>query len=167
MLGYNSTIVKNRTSTNFEKLHFLIGEYDVLAYNSLESSAWIRAGRGEASYSLSNAFITENVEIHKKGSIISMHNRIGSCSEKETFNMQTLDYGSGEMDVYKGSILNEKLVFCNSNSNIKMTNEFGNSFNFKLIYKQLSSIENELIVGCSKDNGRTWFPYIKNIYTRK
>jgi hypothetical protein len=96
-----------------------------------------------------------------------MLNTIGCDNEKDTFNMQTLDYSSGVMDIYKGTVRDDILVFCNRNSKIKTTNEFGDSFCFKLIYKQLSLTENELVVGYSKDNGNTWFPYIKNIYRRK
>ena len=167
MLGYMSTIAKDTLNDRYAKLRFLIGEYDVVTYSSAEDNAWVRAGKGSAKYSIENTFITENVEIFRKNDIISMHNTIGCDVEKESFNMQTLDYTSGIMDTYRGSVINEMLVFCNKSSDIKTINEFGNSFSFKLIYKQLSLIENELIVGYSKDNCKTWSPYIKNIYKRK
>ena len=167
MLGYISAIAKDTLNDRYSKLHFLIGEYTVVAYNFVESSVWVKAGQGKASYSLTDAFITEDVEIYNKNSVITMHNTIGSNIEKDAFNMQTLDYSSGLMDIYKGSIINERLVFCNKTSEIKTSNEFGDSFNFKLIYKQLSLTENELVVGYSKDNGKTWVPYIKNIFIRK
>lgn len=162
-----STITKDAINGRYSKLRFLIGEYDVVAYNSVESNAWIRAGKGTASYSLEDSFITEKVEIIRKNGIISMHNTVGCDFEKDTFNMQTLDYTSGIMDIFKGTIKNDILIFCNNESGIKTKNEFGDSFKFKLIYKQLSLIENELVVGCSKDDGKTWFPFIKNIYKRK
>ena len=167
MLGYISAIAKDTLNDRYSKLHFLIGEYTVVAYNFVESCVWVKAGQGKASYSLTDAFITEDVEIYKKNSVIEMHNTIGSNIEKDAFNMQTLDYGSGLMDIYKGSIVNERIVFCNKTSEIKTSNEFGVSFNFKLIYRQLSLLENELVVGYSKDNCKTWVPYIKNIYRRK
>jgi len=167
MLGYMSAIAKDTLNDRYAKLRFLIGEYNVIAYNSVQSNGWVRAGRGLASYSLEDTFITEKVEIFRKNSVITMHNTIGCDLEKDAFNMQTLDFSSGVMDIYKGCINNEKIIFCNKNSEIRTANEFGDSFHFKLIYKQLSLTENELIVGCSKDNGKTWFPYIKNIYKRK
>ena len=167
MLGYMSTITKDAINDRYSKLRFLLGEYDVVAFNSVESNAWIRAGKGTAIYSLEDSFITEKVEIIRKNSVISMHNTIGCDAEKDTFNMQTLDYTSGIMDIFKGTINNDILIFCNNESGIKTKNEFGDSFKFKLIYKQLSLIENELVVGCSKDDGKTWFPFIKNIYKRK
>lgn len=167
MLGYMSTITKEALNDRYAKLRFLIGEYDVVAYNSVESNAWIKAGTGTASYSLEDSFITEKVEIFRKNSVISMLNTIGCDVEKDTFNMQTLDYTSGIMDIFKGTINNDILIFCNNDSVIKTKNEFGDSFKFKLIYKQLSLNENELVVGCSKDDGKTWFPFIKNIYKRK
>ncbi len=167
MLGYMSAITKETQNDRYSKLHFLIGEYDVIAYNAIESSAWIKAGQGKANYSLSDTFITENVEIFKKDGAIAMHNTIGCDVEKDAFNMQTLDYSSGVMDIYKGSVRDNIVIFCNRNSKINLSTEFADSFCFKLIYKQLSLTENELVVGYSKDNGNTWFPYIKNKYHRK
>lgn len=167
MLGYLSTIAKDTLNDRYAKLRFLIGEYDVVAYNSVEAKAWVKVGKGSASYSLEDTFITENVEIFRKNDIISMHNTIGCDIEKDAFNMHSIDYTSGSMDIYRGCVMKGRLVFCNKNSTIKSTNEFGDSFNFKLIYNQLSLTENELIVGCSKDNCKTWSPYIKNVYKRK
>ena len=167
MLGYISTIAEDTINNRYAQLRFLIGTYDVVAYNSIESSAWMKAGKGKASYTLADTFITEKVEIFKKDGTIAMHNTIGSDSQKDTFNMQTIDYSSGIMDIYTGSVRDGILVFCNRDSKIKTVDKFGNSFCFKLIYKQLSLTENELVVGYSKDNGSTWFPYIKNIYTRR
>jgi hypothetical protein len=167
MLGYMSAIAKDIANEHYTKLRFLIGDYDVVAYNSIESSAWIKAGQGKASYVLEDSFITENVEVYRRNSVVTMRNTIGSDIEKDTFNLQTLDYSSGLMDMYRGCVKNDIIFFCNSNSEIKKTNINGDSFCFKLIYKQLSLIQNELVVGYSKDNGKTWVPYIKNIYSRK
>ncbi len=167
MIGYMSTIVKETLHDRYAKLRFLIGEYDVIAYNSGEDNAWVKAGRGNATYALEDNFITERVEIYRKNSVIAMHNTIGCDLEKDSFNMQTLDYTSGHMDFYKGCMTNEIIVFCNNNSEMKAKNEFGDFFYFKLLYKQLSENENELVVGYSKDNCKTWSPYIKNIYTTK
>jgi len=168
MLGYMSTVARDILDDRYAKLRFLMGEYDVVAYDSLESNAWIKAGKGTASYDLEDAFITEKVEIYRKNSVISMHNTIGCNTEKDTFHMQTIDYSSGVMDVYKGTLRNDVLTFCNKESQISTRkNEFGDAFNFKLIYRQLSLTENQLIVGCSKDGCKTWFPLIKNIYKKK
>ena len=84
--------------------------YDVITYSSAEANAWVKSGKGTASYFLEDTFITENVEIYRKNDIISMHNTIGCDVEKESFNMQTLDYTSGSMDIYRGNVINEMLT---------------------------------------------------------
>lgn len=156
---------KNVLVKPLSNLYFLIGDYDVKAYNSIDHRAWIESGNGTANYTLEDKFLIEKVEIFKKDMTISMHNTIGRDSEKESFHMQTLDITSGIMDIYKGDITDNVLIFTNIDSTINTKNE--DSLSFKLIYKQLSNAENELIVGCSRDNGKTWFPYIKNHYRKK
>ena len=165
MLGYMSTITKDALNDGYSKLRFLIGDYDVIAYNSIDHRAWVESGNGTASYTLEDKFLIEKVEIFRKDVIISMHNTIGRDSEKESFHMQTLDITSGIMDIYKGNIKDNVLTFHNIDSTINTQNK--DSLNFKLIYKQLSNFENELIVGCSRDNGKTWFPFLKNHYRKK
>ena len=156
---------KNVLVKPLSNLYFLIGDYDVKAYNSIDHRAWIESGKGTANYTLEDKFLIEKVEIFKKDMTISMHNTIGRDSEKESFHMQTLDITSGIMDIYKGDITDNVLIFTNIDSTINTKNE--DSLSFKLIYKQLSNSENELIVGCSRDNGKTWFPFIKNHYRKK
>jgi hypothetical protein len=165
MLGYMPTITQNTINDGYSKLQFLIGDYDVIAYNSIEHRAWVESGRGTANYTLEDKFLIEKVEIIRNDLTISMHNTIGRDSEKESFHMQTLDISSGIMDIYKGVIKENILTFHNIDSTINSKNQ--DSLNFKLIYKQLTNSENELIVGCSRDNGKTWFPYLKNKYIKR
>jgi len=165
MLGYMSTIAKDALNDHYSKLRFLLGEYDVVAYNSVDHRAWVVSGNGTANYTLEDKFIVEKVEIFRQDITISMHNTIGRDSKKESFHMQTLDISSGIMDIYQGDIKGNVLTFHNIESTINAKNE--DSLNFKLIYKQLSNTENELIVGCSRDNGKTWFPFLKNHYKKK
>ncbi len=167
MLGYMSTINKEVLNEHLFKVHFLIGDFNVVAYNSILSQGWFKAGNGTASFSLKGTFIKERVNITRDEGSISMDNTIGCDLEKDLFKMQTLDLSSGIMDIYKGSITDGVLTFSNIDSGIKTKNEYGDWLTFKLIYKQISLLENELVVGCSKDNGKTWFPFLKNSYIRK
>lgn len=167
MLGYMSTINKEILNNHFSKIHYLIGEFDVVVYSSILSSGWIKTGEGTASYRFKNTFITEKIKLVKEDGVITMNNTIGCDLEKNTFKLFTLDVDSGKMDVFKGNILDGVLILCSIDSGLKNQNEYDNSLRFKLIYKQLSEFENELVVGCSKDNGKTWFPFLKNNYKRK
>ena len=167
MLGYMSAVNKEALNNRFSKIHYLIGEFDVVVYSSVPSSGWIKTGTGSASFSLENTFITEKVKLTNQNSIITMNNTIGCDLEKDSFQLFALDIGLGNMNVFKGTILDGILIFCSMESGLKNENEFEDSFCFKLIYKQLSEFENELVVGCSKDHGKTWFPFMKNQYRRK
>ena len=167
MLGYMSSINKEVLNDRFNTIHYLLGDFDVIVYSSLPSKGWIEAGKGSASYQLEDTFITEKIRLVKEHRIITMNNTIGCDAERDTFRLFTLDTDIGAMNVFKGSILDNILIFNNIESDIKIKNEFGDCYAFKLIYKQLSELENELVVGCSKDNGKTWFPFLKNRYLRK
>ncbi|MCF6349316.1 MAG: hypothetical protein L3J20_13660 [Flavobacteriaceae bacterium] len=167
MLGYASTVNKEVLNNSFSKIHYLIGDFNVAVYSSMLSSGWIKTGEGTASYRFENTFITEKINLVKENSIITMDNTIGYDLEKNTFKLFTLDIGLGNMNVFKGTILDGILTFCSIDSGLKNRDEYDDSLCFKLIYKQLSEFENELVVGYSKDNGKTWFPFLKNNYKRK
>lgn len=167
MLGYMSTVNKEVLNSRFCKIHYLIGDFDVVVYSSMPSSGWVKTGSGSAIFSLENTFITEKVKLTNENSIITMDNTIGCDLERNTFKLFTLDIGLGNMNVFKGTILDGILTFCSIDSGLKNRDGYDDSLCFKLIYKQLSEFENELVVGCSKDNGKTWFPFLKNNYKRR
>ena len=162
-----STINKEVLNDSLSKIHYLVGEFDVTVYTSVPSKGWVESGSGLASFSLEKSFITERVKLTNENSIITMNNTLGYDQEKDSFKLFALDLGLGNMNVFLGSILDGILTFCSVEPGLKNENNDDNSLCFKMIYKQLSKNENELVVGCSKDRGKTWFPYLKNCYTRK
>lgn len=165
MLGYLSTNDSNISSVGLHRINYLIGEFNVLVY-MYQSDFWTKVGSGVSSISTSDKLVTEKIEIVKGDELISMNNTFGHESS-EDYKMLTLDLTSGTMDVYKGKILGEKLVFCNSESSGKPANSFGETYTFKLIYNQISEEENQVVIGRSKDEGKTWVPYLKSVYKRK
>lgn len=167
MLGTISTISKRSVANQFDKIRFLIGDFHVTAFNSDASKGWFQSGQGKASFILEDTFITEKVEIIRENESFVMNNTLGCDQEKDSYNMQTLNISSGNMDIFRGAIQNGVLLLTNESSELKMKNDNGDLLQFKLIYKQLSLSENELIIGCSKDNGDTWIPLLKNLYKRK
>lgn len=167
MLGYMSTINKMVLNNRFGKIHYLIGNFDVTVYSSMPSSGWVKTGSGSASFSFEKTFITEKVKLTNENSIINLNNTIGCDLEKDSFRLFALDIVLGKMDVFKGAVFDGMLTFCNVESELKNVDIHNEVLHYKLIYKQLSELENELIVGCSKDNGMTWFPFLKNYYKRK
>jgi len=167
MLDYMSTINKEVLNNRFSKIRYLIGNFDVVVYSYMSSIGWVKTGSGSASFSLENTFITEKVKLLNENSVITMNNTIGCDLEKDSFRLFALDIGLGKMDVFKGAILEGRLTFCSVDSDLKQKDMYQDVLCYKLMYKQLSELENELVVGCSKDNGKTWFPFLKNYYKRK
>jgi len=168
MLGYMPTINNEVLSDRFDKIRYLIGDYKLVVYSAFqESLGWVKTGEGSSSVIYENSFITENVEVIKNNNKITMHNTLAYNVGKDTFKLLTLGNNTGEMDVFNGVISDELLTFCSIQQEMKTDNEDDGSLCIKLIYKRISEIENELVVGSSKDKGKTWRPILKTVYKRK
>ena len=131
-----------------------------------QSDFWTKVGVGKSIISCKDKLMSEEIEILKGDEVIAMNNTFGH-EARDTYKMMNLNLTSGTMDVYKGKVLDKKLIFSNSDSMPKSTNGRNISYTFKMIYNQLSEKENEVVVGRSKDDGRTWIPFIKTLYLRK
>ena len=95
-----------------------------------------------------------------------MNNTLALDSEKGTFKLLTLGNNTGQMEIFKGVIADGILTFCNTASVMEMDKEENSSFCTKLFYKRISALKNEMVVGFSKDLGKTWLPYSKMVYKR-
>ena len=109
MLGYISTNDSKIGSIGLHRINYLIGEFNVLVY-AYQSDFWTKIGSGISSISSSDKLVSEKIEIMKGDELISMNNTFGHESS-EVYKMLALDLTSGSMDVYKGKILDEKLIF--------------------------------------------------------
>ncbi len=168
MLGYMPTFDDEILNGRFDKIRYLIGDFTLVVYSAFqESLGWVKFGEGSSSVIYENSFITEDVEVIKNNNKITMHNTLAYNAEKDTFKLLTLGNNTGEMDVFNGVISDEVLTFCSLQPEMKMDKEYDETLCIKLIYKRISEIENELVVGSSKDNGKTWRPFLKTVYKRK
>jgi hypothetical protein len=168
MLGYMPTFKDKVLNGRFDKIQYLIGDFSLVVYSAFqESLGWVKSGEGSSSIIYENSFITENVEVIKNNNKITMQNTLAYNSEKDAFKLLTLGNNTGEMDVFNGVISDEVLIFCSTQPEMRMGNEDDGSLCIKLIYKRISEIENELVVGSSKDKGKTWRPFLKTVYKRK
>ncbi len=166
MLRYLSTDDSKVSSAGLRRINYMIGEFNVLVY-LYQADFWTKVGSGIASVSGSDKLVTEKIEIIKGDELVAMNNSFGHDDYSEGYKMLTLDLTSGAMDVYKGKMYDEKLIFCNSDSVPTPADEQGDTYCFKLIYNQLSEEENQVVIGRSKDKGKTWIPYLKSVYKRK
>jgi len=167
MLGYLPTINTDLLNDRLEKVRHLTGDFHLVVYNSIQHDiGWVKTGEGSSSIIYDNSFIKENVNVTMGAKKIRMNNTLACDIEKDTFKLMTLDDTTGVMDVYGGEISDGLLTFCNKALETTVEKEDEDSICLKLIYKRISAKENELVVGCSKNNGKTWFPYLKTVYKR-
>ena len=168
MLGYMPTTTDDVLIDRFDRIRYLIGDFSLVVYSAFqESLGWVKTGEGSSSVIYKNSFITENVEVIKNNNKITMHNTLAYNVEKDTFKLLTLGNNTGEMDVFNGVISEEVLIFSSIQPEMRTDKEDDGSLCIKLIYKRISEIENELVVGSSKDKGKTWRPFLKTVYKRK
>jgi len=168
MLGYMPAYKDEVLNGRFDKIRYLIGDFTLVVYSAFqESLGWVKTGEGSSSIIYENLFITENVEVIKNNNKITMQNTVAYNSEKDAFKLLTLGNNTGEMDVFNGVISDEVLIFSSIQPEMRTDNEDDGSLCIKLIYKRISEIENELVVGSSKDKGKTWRPFLKTVYKRK
>lgn len=166
MLSYLPTFTEDEISNRFNNIVFLVGNYNVHVYSYNLVKGWIISGSGESSCRIEDSFITEKIKLNKESCKVNLNNTIGYDVLDNSFRLLSLDNPSGTIDVYKGAIEDDTLIFTNLESDTKTTNNIGEEISFKLIYKSLSASKNQLVVGYTKDKGRTWCPFVKNIYTR-
>jgi hypothetical protein len=168
MLGYSPSLNRNTVKDRFENISYLIGNFDLVVYGPFQQSlGWVKTGIGSSSFSYKNSFITEIVEVIKGNTTFTLNNTLALDLENDTFKLLTLGNNTGQMEIFKGVIFDSILTFCNTESEMKINKGENNSFCTKLFYKRISAFENELVVGSSKDGGKTWFPYSKTVYKRK
>ncbi|MBJ2176032.1 hypothetical protein JBL43_17395 [Aureibaculum sp. A20] len=167
MLSYMPTITEDAISNRFSAIKFLVGSYSIDVFSYIHAKGWVKSGEGNSEFVIEDTFITEKVKLNKENYVINLTNTIGSDECDKAFRLLSLDIPVGSIEIYKGEFDNESLVFTNLESETKVKDKVGEEVSFKLIYKPLSENENELIVGYTKNNGKTWRPYVKNIYRRK
>ena len=160
------TFTDDEISNRFNSISFLVGSYDIEVFSYILSKGWVKSGVGSSDCIIKDTFVTEKVKLNKENCIVNLSNTIGCDVLDDTFRLLSLDIPLSSIDVYKGKIENETLIFTNLDSDTKAKSKIGEELSFKLIYKALSGTENELVVGYTKDKGKTWCPFVKNVYKR-
>ncbi|RPD96006.1 hypothetical protein EGM88_11105 [Aureibaculum marinum] len=161
------TFAEEEVINRFNNLSFLVGDFNISVYSYNLTKGWIQSGKGNSECKIEETFITEKVKLNKEDCNVCLNNTIAFDVVDSSYRLMSFDKTLGSVDVYKGTISNETIIFNNLDSEYKTKNKLGEDISFKLIYKRLSATENELVVGYTKNKGRTWFPFVKNIYTRK
>ncbi|MCK0129955.1 hypothetical protein MWU59_00420 [Flavobacteriaceae bacterium F08102] len=163
MLGYMSAANAKVFQNCFSAVQFLIGEYAVEVYSYSETEGWFHSGNGKSRVYKEDNVIFENLQVTKENVFIHFQNTMVVNSETNNYKLMSLDLVEGRIDTYLGSENKGVLTFLNGENTKGLDKP---KYLFKLIYKELSSSTVSLIIGCSKDDGKTWLPFVKNLYNR-
>ena len=151
-----------------EKLKFLLGDYEVVANSPDGQGGWKATGSGKASFFtiLEGTFVRETIVTSGQMGTLTMDNTIGFDGRTQTLRLIALDKEYSTMDVYHGKIEQNKLILDNLKSDAKFILDNGEEWSFKLTYEMISEDQNQLVVEFTKDDGKTWLPFAKNLFNR-
>ena len=131
--------------------------------------SWKKGGEGTASFYsiLDDTFIREDLKLTFGQGTLTMSNSIGRDGRMNQMRMIAMDKEFATIDIYKGEIIDGKIIFDNVTSDIPALTPEGKRISFKITYSQLSKQENESFVEITYDEGKTWSPYSKQVFRRK
>ena len=145
----------------------LSGDFNLEIYSpsTSENGKWSKSGFGQASFVsfFDGTYIREQVKTNIQGNSYHMDNTIGIDGRSGNFRLIAVDKEFSTMDVFNGRFENNRLVFDNLLSDLKMYNPKGEEINFKLTYSFHENGKNVLLVEYSKDSGNNWLPFSKQI----
>jgi|GEM_PF-3858017 len=163
MLGYMSAVNAKAFQNRFSDIRFLLGDFRVEVYSYRESEGWYHSGQGESKIYIEDNVMFESLQLTKEHTIVHIQNTIVFDHPSNQYKLMSLDLAEGSIDTYQGVEKAGVLTFHNY-KDPKVSSHV--EYVFKLIYKEISDNTLSLIIGCSKDQGKTWLPFVKNLYHR-
>jgi hypothetical protein len=162
--NYNTTSSKSQ----IDKIDYLFGNFEVSLYNfNSQYLIWTKSGKGFSKISVDKSLISENLKLSKENNFQVLNNILAFNRDDNVFRLLSINEYSGNIDVYCGSLEETTLVLKSVDLSYNLNTDKRNSICTKLMYKQLSKLQNELVIGYSFDNCKTWKPYLKALYRRK
>lgn len=147
----------------------LLGEYDMEIFAPQRDKTWKFVGKGEAKIKtiLGGTFMRKEA-ISKMGNTeITMESTIGFDKKANKPTLLALDKEYGVIDFYEGSIENAKIIFDNLASDMRFETQNGDKLSFRLTFSKIEEKSHEFLVEFSKDEGKTWLPYVKQKCIKK
>ncbi|MEO1052432.1 MAG: hypothetical protein AAFX87_17505 [Bacteroidota bacterium] len=152
-----------------DELSFLLGDFDVTVLLPQASGEWVKGGGGQARFYpiLDDTFIREDLNLNFGQGTLTMSNSIGRDGRMNQLRMIAMDKEFANIDIYKGEFSDGKIVFDNLTSDIPATTASGQPISFRITYSKISAKENQSLVEMTTDQGKSWRPYSKQVFTRK
>jgi hypothetical protein len=160
-------------ATGMERLHFMIGAWDIQAYNMGEDGDWVASPLPKNTVIKSvfeGAFLQEDEVPMKVGdSMIRFFIMWSYDTYRQTYRMLACDDHEGLADILEGDFNagTDTIVVSNLNTRTAMQDEAGNPVYLRLTSTQNSpdSFTDEMHE--STDGGASWYPIYRAEHTRK
>lgn len=160
-------------ATGIERLHFMVGAWDIQAFNMNQDGEWIPAASPKDTVIKSvfdGAFLQEDEVPMSVGDGLIRFFILWSYDQyRETYRMLACDDHDGLADILEGNYLDgtDTIVVSNLNTGTHTLDEAGNP-----VYLRLTSTQNGPdsftdVMHESVDGGNTWFPIYRAEHTRK
>ena len=155
--------------SRIHEIDFLLGKYQVQVLLPDGKGGWSKGGSGTATFDpvLGNNFIREELNLTFGQGTLTMINHFGRDGRMNQLRMIAMDKEFATMDFYNGEVIDQKVVFENTASDIPFRDQDGNKISFRITYSQKNSDTNESLVELTKDEGETWMPYSKQLFIRE
>lgn len=149
-------------------LSYMLGNWNVKTYHPNGKGGWKIPTTGKAEYAtiLEGTFIREKVKFNTGKSTLTMFNILGIDPRTKKLRMIAMDKEFGTMDVYKGDIQGRNAYLSNLRSDERFEDKAGNHWAFRLSFTFISNDEFSLLVEYTKNDGKSWKIFQKNVYHR-
>ncbi|WMP19428.1 hypothetical protein [Thiothrix lacustris] len=160
-------------ATGIERLHFMVGEWDIQAYNRGDNGEWVASPLPKETQIKSvfeGAFLQEDEVPMQVGEHKIRFFILWSYDKyRDTYRMLACDDNDGLADILEGNFEADTntIVVSNRQTGTHMLDETG-----KPVYLRLTSTQNNPDsftdeMHESVDNGASWFPIYRAEHTRK
>ena len=165
-------MVSSQSTSGVDKMkffHFLEGNWTVENFTLNKDKEWELIGETSSKNTFihNGKFINENVKYLNASGEINMISYIGYDTRIQSYKLSAMDKEFGVMDIYRGEIKENDIVFTNLNSDAPFKMESGKSLWFKLTYKDITTNSFTHLVEGTFDKGKTWFIFSKATFKRQ
>lgn len=148
---------------NLKDFEVLLGEYNMEVFIPQPDGTWKSVGKGEAKIKtiLGGTFMRKEAVSKMGNSELTMESTIGFDIKAQKPKLLALDKEYGVIDSYEGKVESDKIIFDNLASGVRFETKNGDKLSFRLTFSKIKETSHEFLVEFSKDEGKTWLPYVK------
>ena len=150
--------------------NYMLGDWTVTSFVPTQDGDWRKGNPGTASITteLGGTIITKRQTMQlPNGGTMTVMNVIGIDARTEELRMFTIDKEYGAMDIYKGTADGAAIKVSNLGHDVPFKTQDGGGISFRVSIEKESEDRHTLLVEGTMNEGKTWFPFVKNEYDRE